>query len=126
VIDPTDVLVLVLMVIFALRRMDVRATDRRCFPAVPPMDFDTWKSEALRARSLAMNACFGKFVANNVWYFGFRHRVIPPVLATGGWIVFLGWVFSMSYIWWLSSGAKSKAEKLGIVVGRRMVEHTGG
>jgi hypothetical protein len=122
VIDPTDILALVLMAIFAMRRMDVRATDPRCFPRVSRSDFDAWKEEALRARTLSINACFAKFAANNVWYFGFRHRVIPPVLASGGWIVFLGWVFGMTYIWWLSSGAKSKAERLGIVVGRRILE----
>jgi hypothetical protein len=122
VIDPTDILALVLMAIFAMRRMDVRATDPRCFPAVPRTAFDDWKREALRARTLAINACFAKFAVNNLWYFGFRRRVIPPVLATGGWIVFLGWIFAMSYIWWLSSGVKSKAERLGIVIGRRIVE----
>lgn len=121
-IDPTDILALVLMAIFAMRRMDVRATDPRCFPGVSREVFEGWKSEALRARSLAINACFAKFAVNNLWYFGFRHRVIPPVLATGGWIVFLGWIFGMSYIWWLSSKAKSKAERLGIAVGRRLVE----
>lgn len=121
-IDPTDILALVLMAIFAMRRMDVRATDPRCFPSVPREAFEAWKGEALRARALAINACFAKFATNNLWYFVFRHRVIPPVLATGGWVVFLGWIFGMSYIWWLSSQAKSKAERLGIVVGRRLVE----
>lgn len=125
-IDPTDILALVLMAIFAMRRMDVRATDPRCFPGVSRSDFDTWKGEALRARSLSINACFAKFVLNNIWFFGFRHRVITPVLATGGWIVFLGWVFAMSYAWWLSSSAKSKAERLGIVVGRRIIEEPRG
>jgi hypothetical protein len=121
-LDPTDILVLVLMAIFAMRRMDVRATDPRCFRAIPRGDFDSWKNEALRARTLAINACFAKFALNNIWFYGFRNRVILPVLATGGWIIFLGWIFAMCYAWWLSSTAKSKAERLGIVVGRRIVE----
>jgi hypothetical protein len=125
-LDPTDILVLVLMAIFAMRRMDVRATDPRCFPRVAPDEFESWKNDAVRARTLAINACFAKFALNNLWYFGFRHRVIPPVLATGGWVVFLGWVFLMSYAWWLSSSAKTKAERLGIVVGRRIVEEPRG
>jgi hypothetical protein len=125
-IDPTDILILVLMAIFAMRRMDVRATDPRCFQAIPRESFESWKSEALRARTLAINACFAKVALNTVWYFGFRNRVIPPVLATGGWIIFLGWVFAMCYAWWRSSTAKSKAERLGIVVGRRIVEEPRG
>jgi hypothetical protein len=121
-LDPTDILALVLMAVFAMRRMDVRATDPRCFTAIDRAKFDQWKSDALRARSLSINACFAKFALNSIWYFGFRHRVIPPVLATGGWIVFLGWAFTMCYAWWLSSNAKTKAERLGIVVGRRIIE----
>jgi len=125
-IDPTDILILVLMAIFAMRRMDIRATDPRCFHWISRDDFDSWKIEALRAKTLAIHACFAKFALNNIWFFGFRNRVIPPVLKTGGWIVFLGWVFAMLYLWWRSSTAKSKAERLGIVVGRRIVEEPRG
>jgi len=121
-IDRSDILVLVIMGLFTLKRMDVRATDARAFPVVPGAQFDAWKALALRARTLSINACFAKFALNTVWFYGFRNRVIPPVLATGGWVIFLGWIFAMTYGWYLASSAEAVAERLGIVVGKRFAE----
>jgi hypothetical protein len=121
-LDPTDILALVLMAVFTMRRMDVRATEARAFPELPVERFDAWKAKAVRARSISINACFLKFLLNSLWFYGFGSHVIPPVLATGGWLVFLGWIAAMTYAWWRWSSAQTEAERLGIVVGRRLVE----
>jgi hypothetical protein len=118
-IDRSDVLVLVIMALFTLKRIDVRATEPSAFPGVPGPEFDAWKALALRSRSFSINACFLKFALNSVWFYGFGPHVIPPVLATGGWLIFLGWIFAMTYAWWLASMAEGQAARLGIVAGRR-------
>lgn len=121
-IDPTDILAIVFMAVFSMRRTEVRGTDPRAFPGVPRAAFDAWKEHALSARSLALNACFLKVFVNTIWFYGFRSRVIPPVLMTVGWTIFLGWIAGMMYAWWRSSNAAGEAQRLGIVVGRRLVE----
>src|SRR5215475_5420247 len=118
-IDPTDILALVLMGLFAMRRINIRGTDARAFPNVPTGAFEAWQARADRAKKIAIHACFGKFVLNSVWFFVFGRRVILPVLATGGWLIFLGWVAVLMYAWWLSSSAQSLAEALGITPGKR-------
>jgi hypothetical protein len=118
-IDPTDVFALVLMAVFSMRRINVRATAAGAFPQVPIGAFDTWKAHAVRARSLSIHACFLKFALNSVWLFGFGPHVIPPVLITGGWLIFLGWIAAMMYAWWRASSAQAEADHLGIVPGMR-------
>lgn len=125
-IDPTDVLALVLMAIFSIRRINVRATEAGAFPQVPIGAFEAWKAHADKARSVSIHACFLKFALNSVWLFGFGPRVIPPVLATGGWVIFLGWIAAMMYGWWLASSAQAEADHLGIVVGVRRTPGSAG
>jgi hypothetical protein len=118
-IDPTDILVLVLMALFAMRRINIRGTDARAFPNVPGAAFKLWQTRADRAKAIAIHACFAKFALNSIWFYVFGRRVILPVLATGGWILFLGWVAAMMYAWWRASSAQSLAEMLGITPGMR-------
>jgi hypothetical protein len=121
-IDPTDIVALVLMALFAMRRIEVRSTDPRAFPDVPAAEFEAWKARALRAPTLAVNACFAKFFLNTVWFYGMRSHVPARALVTFGAVLFFGWIATLAYAFWLSSGAKAMAKRLGIVVGRRMVE----
>ncbi len=123
-IDPTDILALVLMALFAMRRINIRGTDERAFPTVPTGAFKAWQTRADRAKKIAIHACFGKFVLNSVWFFVFGRRVILPVLATGGWLIFLGWVAVLMYAWWLASSAQSLADAVGIIPGKRFVAQT--
>jgi hypothetical protein len=125
-IDPTDVFALVLMALYTMRRFDLRATDPRAFPGVPRAEFDAWKSAALRARSFSINACFLKFAANNLWFYGFRRIVPPRVLGVGGALVFAGWIFALVFAAWRSRSAHLWANRLGIVVGRRVTEERRG
>jgi hypothetical protein len=120
-IDPTDILALVLMGLFAMRRINIRGTDARAFPGVPSGAFQAWQARADRAKGIAIHACFAKFALNSIWFFVFGRRVILPVLATGGWLIFLGWVAVLMYAWWLASSAHSLAEALGITPGKRFV-----
>jgi hypothetical protein len=119
-IDPTDILALVLMGLFAMRRINIRGTDPGAFPAVPIGAFREWQDRASRAKGIAINVCFAKFAVNSLWFFVIGRYVILPVLATGGWIIFLGWVAGMMYAWWRASAAQSIADTLGIVSGRRL------
>jgi hypothetical protein len=118
-IDRSDVLALVLMAIFSIRRISVRATDPLAYPQIPTGVFQAWKALAMRARSISVNACFLKFALNSVWFFVLGPRVIPPVLATGGWLIFLGWFGGLMYAHYLSSTAQNIADSLGIVPGTR-------
>jgi hypothetical protein len=123
--DPTDLVAIVLLVIFSLRRLDVKATDPRAFPTVTAANFDQWRARALRCKSIAINACFLKVAANLAWFYFARAHVPRSVLAVGGFTIFAGWVLALTYAWWLSSSTKMLAAQLGIVVGKRVTTGTG-
>lgn len=110
------------MALLSIRRVELKGTDARAFPGVARADFDHWFSSALRARNLSINACFAKFVANNAWFYAFRARVSPRAVSAGGAAIFFAWLGLLAYSVWLSSRAKRRAQELGIVVGRRLVE----
>jgi hypothetical protein len=110
------------MALLSIRRVELKATDARAFPGVARADFDGWFSAALHAKNLSVNACFFKFVLNNAWFYACRTRVSPRTLVAGGAAIFFGWLGLLAYSFWLSSRAKRRAEGLGIVVGRRLVE----
>jgi hypothetical protein len=124
-IDLTDVVALFLMALFSLRRIDVRATEAGAFPRVPIGAFEAWKARAIRARSISIHACFLKFALNSVWLFGFGPRLIFPVVVTGHWVIFLGWIAAMMYAWWRASAAQAQADHLGIVAGMRVAPPAG-
>jgi hypothetical protein len=121
-IDPTDVIALVLMALLSIRRMELKGTDPRAFPGVSRSDFDGWFSAAVHARNLSINACFLKFVLNSAWFYGFRSHLSAPLLARGGTVIFFGWLLLLVYSFWLSSRARRRADALGIVIGRRIIE----
>ncbi|HEX4478954.1 MAG TPA: hypothetical protein VH142_27915 [Polyangiaceae bacterium] len=120
-VDPTDILALVIMMIFSLQRLEIKSTEGRAFPAVPLPAFERWRDLAVRAKNIAIVACILKFVLNWSWFFGFRSRVAPGVLRAGGLIMFLSWIGVLSYSLWLSSTARNQSRRFGIVVGRRLV-----
>jgi hypothetical protein len=122
IIDPTDVIALVLMALLSIRRVELKGTDPRAFPRVDRAAFDRWFSAAVRARTLSVNACFLKFVLNSAWFYGFRGRLPAPLLSKGGVAIFFGWLALLAYSFFLSSRAKRQGDALGIVVGRRIVE----
>ncbi len=119
-IDPTDVLAVILMIIHAMRRSDIRATDFRAFPDIPPAVFESWKTAALAPKNLAVNACFAKFMLNSIWFFGFRRVVPPRPLAAVGALLFFGWVIALVIAWRRGRKVARAAQRLGIVIGRRL------
>jgi hypothetical protein len=121
-VDPTDIIAIVLLAMYSMRRMEVRATDPRAFPAISGPDFAAWKERAILARSVAVHGCFLKLALNTVWFYGLRSRVGPRVLQTGGLIFFFGWIVALLVAWWLAARSKAEAGRLGIVIGRRIVE----
>ena len=56
--------VLVIGVLFALRRMSVSIRTLDQHPGVAPRAFEDWKARARRAYGLGMSACFGKVLAD--------------------------------------------------------------
>lgn len=108
------------MALFVVRRMDVRATEAEAFPRVPPSDFSAWQSMAVRARSVAVNACFLKVFLNVIWYFALRNHTSSRLLQVGGVTIFVGWIAGMIWSSWLSFRARAVADRLGIVIGRRL------
>lgn len=120
-IDPTDILAVVLMVLFVVRRTEIRATEARAFPGVDPAQFAAWQASAIRARSLAVNACFAKAFLNAVWFYGARTLVPASTLRIGGLVLFGAWFAAMGYAGWRYAAAKKMGDRLGIVIGRRLV-----
>lgn len=118
--DPTDILALVLMALFVVRRMEIRGTEGEAFRRVPPSEFAAWQSMAIRARSVAVNACFLKVFLNVIWYFALRRQTGSHLLQIGGLLIFVGWIAGLIGSSWLSYRARKVADRLGIVIGRRL------
>ncbi|HVU04575.1 MAG TPA: hypothetical protein VHE30_22610 [Polyangiaceae bacterium] len=121
-VDPTDIAALVTMALLTIRRIEIRGTDPRAFPTVPRADFDGWHQAALSAKNVAINACFIKFAASNVWFYTMRNRLPFRPLAVGGALCFVVWLGFMAYTFLLARAARKRATALGIVPGRRIVE----
>lgn len=117
-LDFTDVIAVLLLVMASLRRLDVKLADPERSPAVPREAFESWRARALGVYRLTAGACFLKFTLSNIWLFLARDRVIPPVLATGGALVFIGWVIALMIAWRRGTAARQLQQRLGIVVGR--------
>ncbi len=121
-VDPTDVGALVAMALLSIHRIELRGTDPRAFPMVAAASFEEWRDRAVSAKSLAINACFLKFVVSNAWFFAARGRVPFNALRLGGALVFVTWLGALAYSFLLSRSAKQRAAALGIVPGRRIIE----
>jgi hypothetical protein len=61
--------VLIIGVLFALRRMDVSMRSAEQFPGIDPEAFQRWKRFAMGGYGLGMAACFGKVLLD----FGFAY-----------------------------------------------------
>ena len=116
-IDPTDVLALVAMALFSMRRLSVRVASREQFPHVPAAAFEQWKQMAFRAYSLGIRASFLKFAVNTLWYYGARG--LGPGHAAGGALIFVAWVVALMIAWYRISESKKRQEQLGIVLSGR-------
>jgi len=108
--------VLVIGVLFALRRMDVSMRAPEQHPGVPGEAFARWKLRASRAYGLGMAACFGKVMldfAFAYWFF----RLSPPPAAvrwTIGLTLDVGWVVLVVLSYWQVRKAHALAREIGV------------
>ena len=79
-VHPFHPVVLIIGVLFALRRMSVsqRALDQH--PGVEPQAFESWKALARSAYGLGMSACFGKVLVDYAVAYLFGRLPVPIVL----------------------------------------------
>jgi hypothetical protein len=69
--------VLIIGLLFALRRMDVsmRAADH--YPGIDPDAFNRWKRLAMGGYGLGMAACFGKLLLDSLFAYLFSRGFLP-------------------------------------------------
>lgn len=124
-IDPTDVLALVAMALFSMRRIRVKMASAGEFPHVPPPAFEDWKARAFSAYSVGVRASFLKFALNTVWYYGAPWLGLKQVAAGGlifavvGALLFIGWVVALLVAWYRISEVRKRATGLGIDLSAR-------
>ena len=80
-VHPLHPVVLIIGVLFALRRMSVSLRAIEQHPGVEAGAFEGWKARARRAYGLGMSACFGKVLLDFALAYLFE-RIRPPRLAT--------------------------------------------
>ena len=79
-VHPFHPVVLVIGVLFALRRMSVSLRTLDQHPGVEAGAFEGWKARARSAYGLGMSACFGKVLLDYAVAYLFE-RIQPPVPA---------------------------------------------
>ncbi len=86
--------VLILGVLFALRRMDVSMRNAEQYPGVDPEAFGRWKRLAMGGYLLGMTSCFGKVLLDLAFARVVFPLVVPPapVRWTIGLTLDIGWV----------------------------------
>ena len=100
-VHPLHPVVLILGVLFALRRMSVSQRLPDDHPGVAPQAFDRWKALARSAYGLGMSACFGKVLADYAVSYLVGRFPVPIVLVRGVGIgLEIAWValFVLSYL----------------------------
>ena len=112
--------VLIIGVLFAIRRLDVSMRVPEQHATVPVESFARWKLRASRAYGLGMAACFGKVLldlAFAYWFF----RLSPPPAAVR-WAIGLsldvGWVVLVVVSYWQVRKAHALAREIGVELPR--------
>jgi hypothetical protein len=114
-VHPLHLIVIVLGVLFGLRRMDVaqRAADH--YPGVEPAAFDRWKLQASRGYRLGLTACFAKILLDYLLAYLFVSYPPPPAVRWGvGLTLDVGWAVLVGMSYWRIRGAHALARELGI------------
>ena len=108
--------VLILGVLFALRRMDVSTRTVEQHPGVEAELFRQWKQRANGAYGLGMAACFGKVLLDFAFAYWF-HKLTPPphaVRITIGLSLDVGWVVLVIVSYWKVRKTHAFARQAGI------------
>jgi hypothetical protein len=108
--------VLVIGVLFAMRRLDVSMRAPEQHPTVPAEAFARWKLRASRAYGLGMAACFGKVLLDFAFaYWFFRLSPPPqPVRFAIGLSLDVGWVVLVAVSYWHVRKAHALAREIGV------------
>jgi len=108
--------VLIIGLLFAMRRMDVSMRAAEQYPSVAAAAFASWKLRASRAYGLGMAACFGKVLLDFAFAYWFR-RLSPPPQAVRfaiGFSLDVGWVVLVALSYWNVRKAHALAREIGV------------
>jgi hypothetical protein len=72
--------VIIIGLLFALRRMSVSLRTLEQHPGVEGQAFERWKAQARNAYGLGMSACFGKVLLDYAIVYLFAHYPLPVML----------------------------------------------
>ena len=109
--------VLIIGVLFALRRMDVSMRAPEQYPTVAAEAFARWKLRAGRAYGLGMAACFGKVLLDFAVAYWFFNLPPPPPAAVRkaiGVSLDVGWFVLVAVSYWQVRKAHALAREIGV------------
>lgn len=108
--------VLVIGVLFAIRRMDVSMRAPEQHPNVLAEAFARWKLRASRAYGLGMAACFGKVLLDFAFaYWFFKLSPPPPAVRFAiGLGLDIGWLILVVVSYWHVRKAHALAREIGV------------
>jgi hypothetical protein len=109
-------IVLILGVLFALRRMDVSMRSAEQYPGVDVEAFGRWKRLAMGGYGLGMASCFGKVLLDFGFAYLFFRIYAPPTVArwTIGLTLDVGWVVLVVVSYLRVRRAHRLARELGV------------
>jgi hypothetical protein len=107
--------VLVIGVLFALRRMSVSMRTLDQHPGVEQQDFERWRAHARSAYGLGMAACFGKVLLDYAVVYGVSRFGVPFALVRGmGVGLEIGWIALVVVAYLRVRKAHSLAREIGV------------
>ena len=108
-------IVLIIGVLFALRRMDVSMRAVEQYPGIDPEKFERWKRLAVGSYGLGMAACFGKVLLDFALAYLFSRGFAPlrPVRIGIGLTLDVGWVVLVVVAYWRVRRAHRLAREIG-------------
>jgi hypothetical protein len=114
-IHPLHPVVLIIGILFALRRLDVSQRLAEQYPGAGAEAFDRWKLLAMRAYGLGMSGCFGKVLLDYLLAYLFHLHPPPAVVARAiGISLDVGWVVLVAVSYLRVRKAHALAREIGV------------
>jgi hypothetical protein len=115
VIHPFHPVVLIIGVLFALRRLNVSMRAAEQYEGVDTEAFGRWKLQALRAYGLGMSGSFGKVLLDYLLAALFHLRPPPMLVARAiGISLDVGWVVLVAVAYFRVHKAHALAREIGV------------
>lgn len=112
-----NIIAAVLLSLIMLRRIEVRSARSEWFAHIPVAEFESWRKMVLSAYRQAAIACVLKVVLTMGWFWLVVHRGIgQPLYSVVPATIFVVWVITLVSAWQRASDAKTRQERLGIVL----------